>query len=70
MSEWVDSTNYGWYEGIADIIPSTDNGLEATNNVVIINLNRTNWTDSKCSCSWFLKNYFCLSIILDFSKLI
>ena len=169
MSEWVDSTNYGWYEGIADNIPSTDNGLEATNNVVkgshtlrvrmsvsqyllnstdmirnwskdrisekpfhekpnvdsrmyrlawdflykstpvikksnqiyvltkdehkslinpqiaksnldqlqisfdhfiltvkkikIINLNRTNWTDSKCSCSWFLKNYFCFHLI-------
>ena len=33
-SEWIDSVNDGWYEGMADKIPSTDNGLEAANNVI------------------------------------
>ena len=26
--------NHGWYEGMADKIPSTDNGLEAANNII------------------------------------
>jgi hypothetical protein len=30
-TEWIESTNSGWYEGAAIGIPSTDNGLESTN---------------------------------------
>jgi hypothetical protein len=30
QSEWIDSTNKGWYEGVADCKPSTDNALEYT----------------------------------------
>ena len=33
-SEWIDSVNYGWYEGMADKIPSTDNGFEVENNAI------------------------------------
>ena len=30
-SEWVNSRNNGWYEGLSVNIPSTDNGLESIN---------------------------------------
>ena len=33
-SEWIDSVNHGWYEGMADKIPSTDNRVEAANNII------------------------------------
>jgi hypothetical protein len=33
------------------------------NNVKIIDLNRSSWSDSKCTCSYFQKNYFCLHIV-------
>jgi hypothetical protein len=26
-------------------------------------LNRDNWTKSKCSCTWYLKNYYCYHIM-------
>lgn len=28
-----------------------------------VQLNRSSWSDSKCTCSYFLKNYFCLHIV-------
>ena len=31
---WIDSVCSGWYEGLADKIPSTDNGLESANNLI------------------------------------
>ena len=31
--------------------------------IKIINLNRDKWTESKCSCRWYLKNYFCFHVI-------
>jgi hypothetical protein len=33
-SEWIESSNNKWYEGAAKNIPSTDNGLESTNNTI------------------------------------
>lgn len=32
-------------------------------NVKRVQLNRASWTKSTCSCSYFLKNYFCLHIV-------
>jgi hypothetical protein len=32
-------------------------------NVKRVQLNRESWTNSKCSCSYFFKNYFCLHIV-------
>jgi hypothetical protein len=31
---WIESINSGWYEGFAEKIPSTDNGLESTNRLI------------------------------------
>ncbi|CAF0869309.1 unnamed protein product [Brachionus calyciflorus] len=31
---WINSRNYGWYEGHAILYPSTNNALEATNNSI------------------------------------
>ena len=33
-NEWINSVNHGWYEGMSDKIPSTDNGLEAANGII------------------------------------
>lgn len=32
--EWINSSNQGWFEGLAPGYPSTNNGLESTNNVI------------------------------------
>ena len=32
--EWINSKHYGWYEGAGNRMPSTNNGLESTNNVI------------------------------------
>ena len=29
-----------------------------------ITLDRSNWTQSRCTCSFFLKNYFCYHVIV------
>ena len=31
--------------------------------VRLIKLDRDNWANSKCNCSWFLKNYYCYHLI-------
>ena len=66
--EWIDKNN-GWYEGFTEgNILSTDNGLESVNGkykkikyfeaVGLIKLNKDNWAKIKCSCRWFLENYY------------
>ena len=51
-SEWLLSSNSGWYEGICDRTPKQNNGLEATNNVI-----KTHHTlRSRLSLSHYLNN--------------
>ena len=40
-----------------------DKFIECVKSVKMIKLDRDNWAKSKCSCSWFQKNYFCYHII-------
>ena len=51
-AEWIESTNSGWYEGVADSIPSTDNGLESTN----AKIKRHHTLGERMSVADYLKN--------------
>ena len=42
---------------------SFNNFVQVVKKIKIINLNRDKWTESKCSCRWYLKNYFCFHVI-------
>ncbi len=59
-SEWIDSTNSGWFEGAGH--PSTDNGLEAHNGII----KRLHTLGNRMSVSTFIANS--LKMIEDWSK--
>ena len=40
-----------------------DSFVECIIKVKIIQLNNSKWSDSICSCSWYMKNYFCYHLI-------
>ena len=40
-----------------------DNVVSSFQKVKKVSLNRTTWTSSRCSCAYYLKNYFCYHIV-------
>jgi hypothetical protein len=40
-----------------------DNVVSSFQKVKKVSLNRTKWTSSRCSCAYYLKNYFCYHIV-------
>ena len=44
-NEWIESSNNGWFEGIANHVPSTNSALESVNNTIKkIHTKRTRFT--------------------------
>ena len=41
-----------------------DDLIDYNRGVRLVKLNKESWTDSTCSCGWYLKNYNCYHLIV------